>query len=103
VELIWVNRDARLEKHRHWRNAMKRAIILPTLVTAFVALSPVGVALATPDPAPTTPDPAPTLPVINVGNAGSGVFCNAGTCWIDRGECADSRPYSHTKMTQQCV
>ena len=32
---------------------MKRAIILPSLVTAFLALSPVGVALA--DNAHTTP------------------------------------------------
>ena len=32
---------------------MKRAIILPALVTAFVALSPVGVALAAPNPSGT--------------------------------------------------
>ena len=32
---------------------MKRTIILPCLVTAFVALSPAGVALANPNPAGT--------------------------------------------------
>jgi hypothetical protein len=32
---------------------MKRAIIVPALVTAFVALSPVGVALAAPNPSGT--------------------------------------------------
>ena len=32
---------------------MKRAIIVPALVTAFVALSPVGVALANPNPSGT--------------------------------------------------
>lgn len=74
---------------------MERAIILPAVVTAFVALSP-AVALAT---------PAPTLPpVINVDNTGSGLFCNAdySSCWIERGACADSRPDSGAKMTHRC-
>jgi hypothetical protein len=75
---------------------MKRAIILPALVTAFVALSPAGIALA-------TPSPESTLPVINVDNPGSGLFCNANSCWIERGTCSDSRPYSEAQMTKQCV
>lgn len=76
---------------------MKRAITLPALVTAFVALSPVGVAVA-------TPSPAPMAPVINVDNPGSAMFCNAddSSCWIERGGCADSRPDSQTMMTDQC-
>ena len=79
---------------------MKRAIILPALVTAFVALSPAVIALA--DSAPAAPDPPP-LPVINVDNPGSGVFCNANACWIVQGTCSDGRPDSEAHLTKQCV
>jgi hypothetical protein len=80
---------------------MKRAIILPALVTAFAALSPV-VALATPSPGdPSGPGP---LPVINVANPGSGVFCNAAksSCWIEVADCAEDKPYSPTRMAKGC-
>ncbi len=75
---------------------MTPAITLPALITAFVALSPAGVA---------APSPAPTLPAINVDNPGSGVMCNAdqSSCWIEHGECADSRPFSAAKMSDACV
>jgi len=47
---------------------------------------------------------APTLPTIDVDNPGSGVFCSSdySQCWIERGSCADSRPYSPARMNQQC-
>lgn len=54
---------------------MKRAFILPALVTAFVALSPVGLALATPSPGvpggPGTPA-QPGAPNVEVGENGVG-------------------------------
>lgn len=48
---------------------------------------------------------APTLNTIDVNNPGSGMFCTAdySQCWIERGSCADSRPYSQERMNQQCV
>jgi hypothetical protein len=81
---------------------MKRTIVLPALVTAFAALSPVGAALATPSPGDPG-DPAP-LPVVNVANPGSGVFCNAdnSSCWIEHGDCAEDKPYSPTRMARGC-
>ncbi len=81
---------------------MKHAITLPAMVTAFVALSPTGVALATPGPEePSGPDP---LPVVNVANPGSGVFCNAdnSSCWIEHGACAADMPFSPTRMAGGC-
>jgi len=80
---------------------MKRAIVPPALATAFVALSPVGVAVATPSLGDPAPDPPP---VINVANPGSGVFCNAddSSCWIEHGDCAEDKPYSPTRMARGC-
>ena len=48
---------------------------------------------------------APTVPVVDVDNPGSGMFCTAdySQCWVERGTCADSRPYSQAHMNQQCV
>ena len=76
---------------------MKRAVLVPALETAFIALSPAGVAFA-------TSSPAPPLPVINVDNPGSDVLCSADytSCWIDRGACAESRPDSPLKMSHGC-
>ena len=54
---------------------MKRSIVLPGLVTAFVALSPVGVAFATPSPGvpggPGTPA-QPGAPNVEAGEDGVG-------------------------------
>ena len=62
---------------------MKLAIIVPALVVGFVA---------------------PPMPVIDVNNPGSGVFCDAdhSSCWIERGACAENRPYSTAQMTDEC-
>lgn len=81
---------------------MKHAIVLPALLTGFVALSPVGVALATPSPdLPPGPDP---LPAVNVANPGSDFFCSAdySSCWIEHGDCAEGKTYSPTRMAKGC-
>ena len=55
---------------------MKRAIILPALVTAFVALSPAGVALADNPHDGTTGQPNKTETVAPPGHSSDG-FANA--------------------------
>jgi hypothetical protein len=51
---------------------MKRAIILPALVTAFVALSPAAAALATPSPN------GPGQPNVSIGEPAGGVVVGPG-------------------------
>jgi hypothetical protein len=51
---------------------MKRAIILPSLVTAFVALSPAAAAFATPSPN------GPGQPNVTIGEPAGGVVVGPG-------------------------
>jgi hypothetical protein len=51
---------------------MKRAIILPSLVTAFVALSPAAAAFATPSPN------GPGQPSVTIGEPAGGVVVGPG-------------------------